>query len=557
MENEKKSALKEAITSYKEIQEAADANAKKKLAEEFPEKFNNLLKEELNKNKNKSKESYKKLDEVKESDKDDIESNKDTVMKNQEQETKKVVKETAGEGKPFNEKAKGVAKVEEDVHITDTVGEGDPFDKKAKKGEKVEEDVHITDTVGDSDPFDKKAKGEKMVDETAGDGKPFNEKAKKPLQTEEFDITGLDASGAGSAVENADSLDEFITMDEIESEIANMENLGGALEGKSVQQETGGDAYSKLVEMRKQIDEILGEMHSPGQETFGSPSQVAGLHKDGPTDALIDEKNVEEMHSPGETTYGSTDQINRQHAEGPTDKLIDENPGITDADIENVLGAPKEEESVDEHLGITLANNKKVTATLPGYDYKPESHKQHTRSAVQNAGGMVTGIQESKKFAGLIEDNKKLTKELNETKKYKQSVTTLVESYKTALDKYRNQLKEMAIFNTNLAHVNNLLVNESLALTQDDKIKIINEFKKVNTITESQKVYKNFLTEMKGSKKTLTESIENKVSASIQPSSKQKLDEVVEKTAYANDEHINKMKRLIEYVENRGKKIIK
>ncbi len=93
-----------------------------------------------------------------------------------------------------------------------------------------------------------------------------------------------------------------------------------------------------------------------------------------------------------------------------------------------------------------------------------------------------------------------------------------------------------------------------MALTQEDKIKIINEFKKVDSIAESQKRYKTFLTEMKESKKTLTESIEKKVSASIQPSSKQKLDEVVEKTAYENDEHIKKMKKLIEYVEKRGKK---
>ena len=56
-------------------------------------------------------------------------------------------------------------------------------------------------------------------------------------------------------------------------------------------------------------------------------------------------------------------------------------------------------------------------------------------------------------------------------------MTTLVEQYKAAIEKYRDQLKEMATFNTNLAHVNNLLVNEGLALTQEDKIKIINEFK--------------------------------------------------------------------------------
>ena len=67
MKDEKKSIIKEALTDYQEIMEAADANAKKKLAEEFPDKFNNLLKEEINKNKKSVKESYKKLDDEEES----------------------------------------------------------------------------------------------------------------------------------------------------------------------------------------------------------------------------------------------------------------------------------------------------------------------------------------------------------------------------------------------------------------------------------------------------------------------------------------------------------
>jgi hypothetical protein len=115
----------------------------------------------------------------------------------------------------------------------------------------------------------------------------------------------------------------------------------------------------------------------------------------------------------------------------------------------------------------------------------------------------------------------------------------------------------MAIFNTNLAHVNNILVNESLALTQDDKVKIINEFKNVNSIVESQKKYKTILSEMKSSKKTISENVVAKATVSIQPSSKQKLDEVIEKTAYADDQHFNKMKKLIEYIERNDKKIIK
>ena len=58
---------------------------------------------------------------------------------------------------------------------------------------------------------------------------------------------------------------------------------------------------------------------------------------------------------------------------------------------------------------------------------------------------------------------------------------------------------------------------------------------------------------MKESRKTLTESVEDKAAVSIQPSSKQKLEEV---TAYADDSHMKKMRKIIEYVERKDKKII-
>jgi hypothetical protein len=521
MTNDKKSIMKEAITDFKEIMEAADANAKKKLAEEFPEKFNNLLKEELNKNKS-AKESYKKLDEGKESEKDDVESNKDTVMKNQKEEAKKAVKETAGEGKPFDKKAKEVAKVEEDVKIVDTVGDGDPFEEKAKGVKKVDETVKITDTVGEGDPFKEKAK-----------------KAEKPLQKENFDMTGQSVDSVGTALEGADEDDEIITMDEIEQEIANMENLDERLTDVAEPQSPSymdkgnkGVAFDQLVNMRNQIDEMIKgmgqpveEMHAAGQETFGDNSQVDALHNQGPTEKLIDELQLQpDEMSPAEMSS------------------LEEEAPITDADVEAVLGAEKE---VDEAHGVAYNKRRPMPGrVLPGQEYLSQGEKDQSPEA----------IKESKKLNGLIEENKKLTKKLNETNKFKKSATTLIESYKTALDKYRNQLKEMAVFNTNLAHVNNLLVNETLALTQDDKIKIINEFKKVDSIAESQKKYQAVLSEMKSGKKTLTESIEDKVSASIQPSSKQKLEEAKEVTAYENNDHMKKMKRIIEYVEHRGKK---
>ena len=524
-DDKKTSIIKEALTDYNKIVEAAEGNAKKKLAEEYPDKFNKLIKEELQ-NKNKTaKESYKKIDEVQESNVlDESELNKESVMKNQK-ETNKVVNENAGEGKPFNEKAKGVKRVEEDVHITDTVGDGDPFDEKAKKGQKV--------------------------DETAGDGKPFGEKAKKSLQTEEFDITELDVDSAGSALDNADNDDEVITMDEIENEISQMQGLGEELKGiesnspSYMNKGNKGIAFDELVNMRNKLDEMIKGMGSVDEMHQGN-FPLDKMHQGNYDNKLIDEKNVDEMHQAGNETFGSTSQVNRLHNDGPTDELIDEEGAITDADIEAVIGSGSEEQpAVDEAHGLAYSSRRQMAGrNLPNADHLSSSELDQ-----------APYVQESKKkIGGLIEENKKLTKKLNETKKYKETVGSLVESYKTALEKYRNQLREMAIFNTNLAHVNNLLVNEELALTQDDKIEIINEFKKVDSIASSQKVYKHFLTEMKESKKTISETIEKKVSASIQSSSKQKLDEVIEKTAYANDEHINKMKRLIEYVEHRGKK---
>ena len=547
MKDDKKSIVKEALSDYKEIMEAADANAKKKLAEEFPDKFNNLLKEELQ-NKNKSKkESNEKMDESKESKKlDESELNKESVMKNLTKETKKVTKEAAGEGKPFVEKAKEVEKVEE-CKVEETAGKDGVFTEKPKEVEKVEEDVKITDTVGSGDPFKEKAKKAEKVEETVGDGKPFNKKA-KPLQTEEFDVTGLDASGAGTAIENAGKEDEILTMEEIEEEISKMEGLderltdvAAASSPSYMKKGNRGIAFDQLVQMRNQLDEMIKnanveEMH---QGNFPLDKMHAGAYDD----KLIDEKNVEEEKV--EEMHQGNFPLDKMHAGAYDSALIDEEPDITDDDIKAVLGAKPEEESVEESKTRTLANKRKVTAAHPGNEYEGEGGVSKRRFAMQEA---------QKKVDSLIDENKKLTKKINETKKYKESVTTLVESYKSALDKYRNQLKEMAVFNTNLAHVNNLLVNEELALTQDDKIKIINEFKKIDSIAESQKKYKAVLTEMKDGKKTISESIEDKVSASIQPSSKQKLDEVVEKTAYEDDEHIKRMKTLIEYVEHRGKK---
>jgi hypothetical protein len=487
MANEKKSSvIKEAITEWSEIQEAAVANAKKNLVEEYPEKFSDLLKEELNKNKSK-KESYKKVDEAKESDKDDIESNKESVMK-KEKETKKVVKE-GEENQPFDDKAPEVG--------PDVV--------------KEERDKDFMGAVESDTP--------NINTPLPEDGKVFTDKittkqdtlANKTTMKEEFDITELDAKSVGTALEEAGDDDEVITMDEIEEEISAMNLAEDLSTGVDAEKPTTGKddgiAFKHLVNMRKQLDEVIGGL---GEQK-----------KDGGKGA------------------------NQVELGGPGTKKIEEE-AFTPEEVEDVLGGGDEPTAeLGENLEHTQTHhNARKTGSHNNVNYGKEDR---LRDAQKNEGNI--------KIGSLISENKGLTKKLNETKKYKKSVTTLVEQYKSALDKYRNQLKEMATFNTNLAHVNNLLVNESLALTQEDKINIINDFKTVDTIAESQEKYKNLLSEMKTSKKTLTETVEGKVAASVAPSSKN-LDEAKEVTVYKDDKHILRIKKIMESIDKRGSKKI-
>ena len=540
MKNEKKSILKEALTDFNEIMEAADANAKKKLAEEFPEKFKNILKEELHKNKS-AKESYKKIDKEEESVVDDTEEKNESVMK-------KEVKETAtvkhAKKAPFEEKpkAKTANMNEEDVDVVENEDELNEEREKEFVKKKHEKDEP---NFAKGTEEEKGKKFTKKVD--ASSGKPMANKVH-----EGYDMTGMEDGAIDSTIDGAGQEDEFLTMEDIEAEIANMENLGEELD---VVQEGGeSDPFDELVKMRNQLDEMIGKLggvqeqkRAAGKQNFAARDAMGndGGHA-GMTTSQIDEEEMEEQKR-----MGGKQSIPGRENGGPTTSMIDEEE-ITDDDIEaaiNAMGEGFDSEISEDN--ITHGHLRKVDgAKTPGpdYAYRKQGDNARTRYAMREG--------EDKKVQSLMTENKKLMKKLNETKKYKESVTTLVENYKNALEKYRGQLKEMAVFNTNLAHVNNLFVNEDLALTQEDKIKIINEFKNVNTITESQNKYKTFINEMKQSKKTITESMEKKVGASIQPSSKQKLDEVVEKTAYENNEHLNRMKRIIETIEKTDKRKI-
>lgn len=438
MKEEKKSIINEALVDYKEILEAASQIAKTKLATDFPEKYENLLKEEIEK-----KKSKKELDETNKLDDTKIinEENDKTVMNNKEKETKQVVKEGVN-NVPFTPDAKTVA--------------------------------------------------------------------------EEFDVTGL-----GDGSENDE---EYLSLDEIERELENFELPSDSTDDV----ETGG-------EENEPIDNFGGEENEPEEdEEADIKSQLLDLKLK--LDSLINTLGGSDEES---------DEVSLDGEEEPEEVVvdnepIDENDYPSDDEIDAILNNGNEDE-IEESHGVAYPVRRNSTGRhTPNNDYlsTPELDQKPY-------------IAESKKINGLMKENKTLTKKVNELSKSKKETDALVEKYKVVLGKYRTQINEMLIFNTNLSYVNNLLVNEEFALTQADKINIINGFKSVKTINESEEKYNSLITDLKNNKR-IVESVENKVNDSIQPSSMS----IVEKTVYSNDSHIGKMKRIIEKVEQRDKKTI-
>lgn len=274
----------------------------------------------------------------------------------------------------------------------------------------------------------------------------------------------------------------------------------------------GMGKFLKEMEAMSSNQAIMNEFHSKMSEMYGESYK-----------AQMDEAKIGELFSMYKKVKGGD-------AEEP--KKVDE-----------TTAAPV----VDEGHGVSLSHNKHA-----GEEQQPriENGKEYAAHRIR-VGLQNESIQ--KKMTALLKENMSLTKQLNKVKvdlnesKSKSdnvaAIKKLNEDYKGALEKYRSQLKEMAVLNTNISYVNNLLVNEGLALSSKDKESIIEKFKKVGNILESESTYKSLLKEFTESKKSIKESLEDKVSSGIiESSSANKLEESVNSSSPETD-HINKILR--------------
>lgn len=444
------SVLKKALLEYREIKDASEKVALKKLAEKFPDEFKKIL----NEAKEENKKSDKSID-----DKESNEDKNNTISENNDSNMK-------------DHPNIKIQNTDRDKDFTGDVENETPnTEKNSKDGVAYKESKNSKDK-NNGVAYQKDPENiENNIADKKGDNQ-IQEKNKTQKVNEEHSIENLNVDDEAP-----------VSIDEIENEINSMEDLQNQMP------DNNENILGELVDVLKELkDHILTNK----------------------TDDVEDKQSI--------------DQNELENAIDEYENKIQYK--ITDGD-----NLPDElEGDMDEASGIAHSSSKHAAGDhLPGNEYAKHRHKRY---------GSPNNINES---AAHIKKVNKLKKENKVLKEY-------VEKFKNIIPKYRDQINEMVTFNTNLSHVNNILINEDVALNHDEKIDVINKFKNIKSIDESVKTYNNILSEQKTKKPIVNENEEIKTDTSVSPSSKQKIDEV---TSYSKNSNsgfdVSKMKKLMNY----------
>jgi hypothetical protein len=236
---------------------------------------------------------------------------------------------------------------------------------------------------------------------------------------------------------------------------------------------------------------------------------------DGHAEHVMETEKVSEEEIAEETKVTETEEIE----EAAGDTIFNQEP----------KGSVKEEEEVSEEEvaegdeaieeKIQVGKGRNVTTN---------------KTKIQGAGGDANKVGKP---------NVTAPNESVDLEKYKALVKEN-EAFKGSLKKFRDMLNETVVFNSNLAYVVKLFTEHTT--TKEEKKTIIERFDdNVSSLKESKKLYKTIVSEL-GSKKTVTESVEDKLNKENSSSKTQ----LTENTVYV-DNSTKRMLDLIKRVENR------
>jgi hypothetical protein len=343
-----------------------------------------------------------------------------------------------------------------------------------------------------------------------------------------------DTGDNDTTLETPGEPDDQITIDDIKAELESLgiDSLGQEETQSSpvVQAETNitNDPYQKIKQMHEELGNMIKEMEGQMQE-----SELRETFN----------QKMFEMWGEGYEQKIGLDECGKMFETWKSNQApaVDNGTeGSAETSTDNQIVA---EDQVDESHKSTLSHNKKV-----GQEVQPrnkEYAENKFRIALQKES-----TDHAKKLAAVLKENKELNKKLNELKSEKKQLTESHDKLVNLNQKMKEHMKDMAVFNTNIAYTNNLLMNESLALTKEEKTKVIDKFKSVKTISESENTYKALVDEFKVSKKSPVNETTINEAVSTGTIIGESSVKAIEKTAFSNDP-LARMKKVIANMEKR------
>ena len=355
-----------------------------------------------------------------------------------------------------------------------------------------------------------------------------------------FEITGLNEEGetpdmtnpqAPSAEPEMDAAPEGpATLDSIMSAIEDLNQKVDALSTEESSEHEGDSAEGEGDVAI--IDDQPEAPAAPAQAPNAAPAPVAdpNLQED---EYELDDEGVDE-----DVVYEMEDENMGETDEDIVYEMEDENADLEELNSDSIMEMFNELNNLDELEIIDEDGEEDEQEPEMSEDSQVVRHRAGQRGKI---GKVALGKHAPHSdMASLNESIKKIktqyVSKLDGLSKENESLKRTIKEYKESFVVLRKQINEVQIFNAKLAYANKLFTNGGL--TNDDKIKIAEEFDKIETIDEAKKLYNSLLTEMKGSKTVAKNPAEK-----LRTTSPQVIKAANSQTLFESDE-MRRMKRL-------------
>jgi hypothetical protein len=525
---ENKNVVQEALIQMKQVEEAIAENAKGILASTMKEEINQLVKESLSEQDLEDDEVELDVDMDDEMDSDEEEMDFDMDTDNEDEDEMDIEMDfdmdMDSDESPIDLTG---ASDEEILKVFKAMGEEDGIIVK-KDGD----DIHLTDNDTDEEYLVKLGESEEDV---------FGEEMDEEMDEEMYDIN----------FEMDEEMDDQTTDDVIDAifadgnvdDIEDSEDSEGVMfeiefedeEGDYLDEQEDDDDDDK--EEEEEEEEGLEESYNPRRAVRESKSTTKGVRiGKGPKFTYKDKAGggFDENKKEGPKSVG-TGKAKFEYKKGAN---MEGSSKVVKAETkEGDYGMNKGEKS-------RTMKGKEDYTTKKGDTLKRKAfEKEETKEAARTYG---MGSKEGRGLRKSITNNRNYNYSNNGVKV--ESINSEVnmlreknEEYRKALNVFREKLNEVAIFNSNLAYATRLFTEHST--TKKEKINILRRFDDVETLKESKNLYQSIKGELSKPeiKKSLSESVENKIQKTVSTGSSTTL---IESKTYENPQFM-RMKDLM------------